>query len=131
MTRLITWSLIILAFGLGLIWMVASAQANPRTLPKTEKPVGTSPVTTTEPTKPAPSLSEQAGTAARSAVEAAKEVGAQVVEKSGEVAQDVKEATTDAAAKTSEAVKQAGDSAKQAADDFTKGFNQPKETPKP
>lgn len=140
MRRLITWSIIILLFGLGLMWMVTSAQANPRSMPpeKTDEPAPT----TTGPAAPGPSISEQVGAAARSAVDKAKEVSAQVVEKSGEIATQVGDATKDAAAKTSEvaseaakqvgeATKQATDKAKEAASDFTKGFNQPTEPAKP
>lgn len=134
MTRLITWCLIIAAFGLGLVWMVASAQANPRTLP-TGKPAE-------PPVQLAPSLSEQAGAATRSAIDKTKEVSAQVVEKTSEIATQVGEATKEAAAKTSEvaseAAKQASDTAKQAAEkakqaasEFSEGFNKPVEPAKP
>ncbi len=128
MRRLITWSFIILVFGLGLVWMVNAATANPRTLPKTVQPSGT---TGDQATPTEPSLSERAGTAAREAVDKAKEVGTQVVEKSGEIATQVSEATKEAAAKTGDAAQQATEKAKQAAGEFTEGFNKPVEPAKP
>ena len=76
MRRLVTWTLIILVFGLGLMWMATSAQANPLTLPA-EKAEPATPTTA-----PGPSISEQVGAAARSAVDQATEVGTRVVERS-------------------------------------------------
>ena len=136
MTRLITWSLIILAFGLGMTWMIRSAQLNPRPLPESMKAPATAPA------KPEPSLSEQAGTAARTAVDKAKEVGAQVTEQSNTLVNEVSEATKKAADKTNEVVgetaKQVSEAAKQAAeqagktvDQFVEGFNKPAEPAKP
>jgi len=135
MTRLITWSLIILTFGLGITWMVRSAQANPRPLPQPEKTPAAAP---TEPAKPEPSFSEKAGTAARSAVDQAKDVGAQVVEQTSAAASEVSAASKDAAAKAkdaisetaqhvSDAAKQAAEKASKVAGEFAEGFNKPAE----
>ncbi len=108
MTRLLTWSLIIIVLGLAITWMLSSTQSNPRPLPDPAKP--------TEPT-----LGERAGAATTSAVDhtlasgeklavEAKTASAKVAEQTTVVAVEVAEASKKIAA---QAQTLAGDAATQ------------------
>ena len=117
MSRLLTWSLIIVALGIGLTWMLKSAQEHP--LPLAQQAPLPAP-------RPAPPLTvgERAGEITKTAVDATIATGEKIAQKTAEqgkvVATSVENAATAIAEQTSAAATKVSETTKSLVDETTK-----------